>query len=326
MGVLDTDDGIAAVAEEMLADPRSRDALNAYFTELFGLEALDSVIKVPAAFPDLESTIEEPIAIPAEFGISARRETLALLDDLVWEQDSDVLEFLTADYTIVDPLMEALYLGEVASGQTDPDGAVRVELPAEQQRSGILGHMGLLSMHAQSNRTAPTLRGKFIKEVLMCDAVPPPPDDVEFELPSDNEAPTLREKLEAHQDNPACAACHVPLDGLGFALEHYDGLGFYRTTENGFSIDASADVAELGAFDGAQELGERLRASAKVPHCLVKRLFRHAVGRVEGPDERDALQAMVDAFVADEHRLQTALLEIVTNPAFATVAPTEDGQ
>ena len=323
-GDLRTEADVREVAEQMLADPRSRASLDAYFVELLDLEALDSLVKVPSAFPDLGSDIDEAVALIPEFGPTARRETLALIDDLVWDRDADFLEVLTAQYTFANPLLEVFYFGSPPAPDADLDAFARVETPPEQDRSGLLTHIGMLSRLARPDRTSPTLRGEFIREVILCDTIPPPPDDVEFMLPDDAEAPTLREKLEVHQDNEACAGCHIPLDNLGFALEHFDGLGFYRTTENGAPIDASADLPDLGQFDGARELGAVLRESPKVPRCLTKKLFRHAVGHVESASERPELDALVEGFVDDEHRLAGLLVEITASPAFRYVSAEGD--
>lgn len=320
-GALAESEGIREVARDMLAAPRAQVALDAYFIELFGLDALDDVIKVPSAFPDLESDIDQPSSLIPEFGEATREETLALVRHLVWEEDADFLRILTVRYTFMNPLLESLYYGAVISGNEDPEVFLQAEPPDEQGRAGILGHIGLLSLNARTTRTSPTLRGKFMRDVILCDPIPPPPDDVEFDLPDDTEAPTLREKLLIHQESPACAPCHIALDNLGFALEHYDGLGFHRTLDNGYPIDASAELEPLGAFDGARELGDALRASPDVPHCLVKKLVRHAVGHVETEGELEALDDLVDGFVDDDQRLAALLEAIVLSPAFRHVGP-----
>ena len=324
-GDLSTEADARDVAEQMLADPRARANLDAYFTELLDLESLDSIVKVPSAYPALGSDIDDAVSLVPDFGPSVRRETLALIEDLVWERDADFLEALTADYTFTNALLDFFYFGNDIPAGADLDAYVRVETPPEQDRSGLLTHIGMLSKLARPDRTSPTLRGEFIREVILCDTIAPPPDDVEFMLPDDTEAPTMREKLEAHQDNEACAGCHIPLDNLGFALEHYDGLGFYRVVENGVTIDASANLPDLGQFEGARELGAALRQSPKVPRCLTKKLFRHAIGHVESAGERPELDTLVERFVEDEHRLSRLLLEIAVSPAFRYVS-TEDDQ
>ncbi len=322
-GGLDTRAGIRDVAWAMLERPGARDALDEYFIELYDLRGLDSVVKVPSAFPNLGSDIDQPVSLSPDFAPSARGETLELLRDIIWEQDGDFRDVLTAEYTFVNPLMEFFYFGSAFDPEADMSVFTRVELPAEQGRAGILGHVGLLSLLARSNRTAPTLRGQFIRSTVLCDTIPPPPDDVEFELPDDDEAPTMREKLIEHQNNPACASCHIPLDNLGFALENYDGFGFYRTTENGFPVDASAELIDLGEFDGLREMAALLRESPKVPACAVKKLYRHAQGHVETEGEETALEDLTDDFVDADHSMQELLVELVSSKAFRTVGVEE---
>ncbi|MCH9684243.1 MAG: DUF1588 domain-containing protein [Deltaproteobacteria bacterium] len=318
-GALDDPDVLREVARDLLATAGAADALDQHIIELLQLDDLDGLVKVPAAFPALGDPNEGIGVFSAELSEAARQETLRLVRDLVWERDTDIRELVTADYTFTNPVTAGLYLGTPIDPTADFEQYTRTELPADQQRSGILGHMGLLSLLANATRTSPTRRGKLIREALLCDVIQPPPDDVQLELPPDTDAPTMRDKLMQHQQDPACAGCHVSLDGLGFALEPFDGMGFHRTEDNGFPIDASADLPDLGEFDGPRELGQRLFEEPKLPACLVEKLFRHATGHVETESEQPWLERHVESFVEQGHRLQPLMVELVADPAFSMV-------
>src|SRR5690606_23495111 len=119
-------------------------------------------------------------------------------------------------------------------------------------------------------RSSPTLRGKFVREVILCQDVPPPPGNIDFSMFADDAAQnrsTARGRLEAHVASPACAGCHTLMDPLGLALEKMDGIGIERTTENGQPIDPSGEV-DGEPFDDAPGLGERLAAHPRLAPCL----------------------------------------------------------
>ncbi len=314
---------VREIARDLLATEAAADALDEHFVELLQLDALDGLVKVPAAFPGLNDDNEGIGVFSPELSEATRRESLLLVRDLVWERDADIRELLTAEHTFINPATAFMYLGTPLAADADLELYERVVLPPEQLRSGILGHMGLLSVFANATRTSPTRRGQLIREALLCDVIPPPPDSVELELPPDSEAPTMRDKLQQHQQDPTCAGCHTLLDPLGFALEPYDGLGFFRTQDNGYPIDASAQLDDLGTFDGPRELGQRLFESPKLPACLIRKLHRHATGQVETLSQEPWLEEQTEAFDAQGYRLREWMVELVADPAFAAVREQE---
>ncbi|MEM6990444.1 MAG: DUF1588 domain-containing protein, partial [Myxococcota bacterium] len=170
---------------------------------------------------------------------------------------------------------------------------------------------------AHVTTTSPTLRGKFIRETVLCQTIPPPPPDVVTDLPPGGGA-TMRERLSEHATNPSCAACHALMDPLGFGLETYDGIGAYRTLENGFEIDDTADL-DGQSFAGAQELGALLRETPGSTTCLLRNLYRHGSGHLENTDEFGELTTVADSFAAEGYQLDLALAELVASPAFRFV-------
>src|SRR5690606_35201546 len=122
---------------------------------------------------------------------------------------------------------------------------------------------GFLSAYAHISSTSPTLRGKFVRETLMCQGMPAPPPDVVTELPV-GEYKTMRERLAQHLEDPSCSGCHVLMDPIGFGLENFDGVGMFRLTENDVPLDTVSKLDNLGEFDGARELGGLLRDSPAV--------------------------------------------------------------
>jgi hypothetical protein len=304
-GQLDDDDGVREMARELIAQPAARAALASFYSEVFALRDLDTLTKDSTEFPQYTSTL----------ALAMREETLHLIDDIVWERDTSFSELFSADYTFVNAELAALY------GIDAPAGSefTRVDLPVEQQRAGFLGHASFLSLFAHVATTSPTLRGKFVRERVLCQSIPAPPNDVEFDLPSDEEAKTMREKMAAHQENPSCAGCHVLMDGIGLSFENFDPIGVHRTTENDVDIDATGEIPGMGSFDGVKELSELLATQPEVAACVVRNLYRHATGHVETDGEKPALDLLVQAFAASDNRMQELLVELVASEGFRLV-------
>ena len=304
-GQLDDAAGVLEAARDLLDLPVAREALASFYSEVFALRDLPTLTKDSALFPQFTPSLAQAM----------REESLHLLEDIVWEREADFRELLSADYTFVNDELAALY-------DLDPPGGaelVRVDVPADQKRAGFLSHASFLSLFAHVATTSPTLRGKFVRERLLCQSIPAPPNNVVVDLPSDTEAKTMKEKLAAHQEEPSCAGCHVLMDGIGLSFENFDPIGAYRTTENGVTIDATGSISGMGEFDGVKELGELLSAQPDVMACFVKNLYRHATGHVETEGEQPALDLMVAAFDASDHRLKEVLVEIVASEAFRFV-------
>ncbi len=102
---------------------------------------------------------------------------------------------------------------------------------SDENRRGLLGHASILTVTSYPNRTAPTIRGKWVLEQLLGTPPPPPPPNVPTLAENQgDDSMSMRERMEVHRINPACAACHRVMDPMGFALENFDGLGRWRDT------------------------------------------------------------------------------------------------
>lgn len=308
-GALGTDEGVRAAAAELVARPEARSALRGFYDEFLRLRDLGGLVKDGDMFPTFTPTL----------AAAMREETLRLLDDVVWDRDADYREIIDADYTFVNPELAAFYgVDAPASGDFE-----RVTLPPEQQRAGLLGQPSFLSIYAHAAMTSPTLRGRFVRERLLCQSIPAPPNNVVTEFPDDTQAKTMREKLVAHQKEPSCAGCHTQMDNIGLALENFDGMGAFRTTENGVTLDVTGSIEGVGAFDGERELSKLLREEPEVMACIMRNLFRHATGHVETPGEEPALAGLAAAFEGSGYRVQDLLVELVSSDAFRVVGTPE---
>ena len=303
-GELDEAANVRAWAQELIQDPRSRAAFDNYFEEVLHLRTLAEIAKDPGTYPGWSPYLADSMKV----------ETIALIDDVVWIEDGDFRNILDAEYTFVNQALADHY-GVAYPG---PSGFVKVPVPPGEKRGGIFGHAALLSVLAHVSSTSPTVRGKFVQERMLCVSIPPPPPGVVTDLPSTEQAKTMRERLALHQQEPLCASCHTVMDPIGFGLENYDGVGIFRTLDNGAPIDAASDV-DGQPFEGALELGQVLREREQFSWCSVLNLYRHASGHVEATGELGRLRDVTNTFIKSNYHLKDALVELVASRAFRYV-------
>jgi hypothetical protein len=308
-GDLDRDDGLSREVDRLLASPRVRAAMRNFFTERFGLAALDDLSKDSVVFPEMS----------ADLGPAAREETLRVVEQLLLVEDRDYRDLFTTRRTFVDRKLASLY------GVPAPslDGFGEIELPEDGMRAGLLGHASLLSLYAHPTSSSATLRGKFVRKVLLCATIPSPPANVNTALPDPKDSgPTLRDRLKVHESQEFCAACHRPMDLIGLGLENFDGVGHVRTTENGATIDPSGDLDGV-PFADAKELGEAIAAHPDLGPCLARHLLRYASAAPETPGEDAEIQRLGYVFADQGHRLSVLLREVVLSPAFRTATESQ---
>lgn len=296
-GQLDTGDGVRAHARTLLSSPRAKQAVEAFFDELLELPRLDDLAKDPALFPSYAPSLANAM----------RDETHRLLEAVVWEHHGSFGDALDAPFTFVNAELAGLY---GLSGVTGTSLS-RVALPSGP-RAGLLGQGSFLSINAHVNATSPTLRGRFVRLMAMCQAIPPPPANVSTKFADDPNAKTARQRLAVHQADPACSGCHSLTDGLGLALENFDAIGRYRTTEEGVTIDPNSSDPLLGSFGSPRELGQALKAQPSVAHCFTRHLFRAATGHLDTQGEQPSLEYVTKAGTTT----QDALVELVGSAAF----------
>ena len=305
-GELDTADGVRRHALALLAQPRGRIALARFFGEYMNVERLAEAEKDPVLFPHMTD----------ELRAGMRAEIEAMFTHVVFDEDGDYRRIFTTDQTFVNAELAALYGVEPPA----PDEAVpaRRTLPADSHRIGLLGTAGLLALYADSAASSPTRRGRFVRQNLLCEDVPPPPPGVDTSF-GDNTGTTIREKLAIHRENPACAGCHALMDPIGLGFERFDAIGQVRTEEApGVPVDDSGDVDGV-PFAGVRGLGTMLAADPRVGPCFVTQLYRFATGHLEQPAERRGLDELAAQFAADGYRVRELVVRLVTSDAFRYV-------
>jgi mono/diheme cytochrome c family protein len=306
-GTLSRPDVLAAQVRRMLNDPKARALVEEFGGQWLQVRALESVAPDRDRFPDFDNYLR----------LSMRRETELFFETIVRE-DRPVLEFLDADYTFLNDRLARHYGVEGIRGSEFR----RVALKGSR-RGGVLTQASVLTVSSYATRTSPVLRGKWILENLL-DAPPPdPPAGVPAldEIAIGSSA-SLRKQMEAHRVNPTCAACHMRMDPLGFALENYDAIGQWRDMEGDFPIDASGTLPDGRAFQGADELKGILKEDREAfARAITSKLLTYALGRgLERYDRRTVRQ--ISSRLADhEYRFSGLVLEIVKSLPFQMRQP-----
>jgi hypothetical protein len=249
----------------MLRDRRSAGLVDNFFSRWLSLDRLETARPDPAAYPHVDAELLEAMAGETRLFVRSQ-----LVDD------RDAAELWTANYTYVNERLARHYGISGISGREFK----RVAWPNEN-RAGLLGQAGVLTALSFPARTSPTVRGVFVLTRALGMDAPSPPANVPplAERPGDGTA-TMRERMTAHKSNPMCASCHAMFDLLGFALENFDAVGAWRTTDGGSPIDASGSFSDGTRFSGPIELRAGLMKYRDTYYAgLTRRLLAYALNR-----------------------------------------------
>ena len=308
---------LEAQVRRMLADPRARSLVDDFAVQWLHLRNLEDVTGDPVPFPDFDDNLVEAFRLET---------TLFLASSL--REDRSVVDLLDADHTFVNERLARHYGIPGVYGSRFR----RVALPDREQRGGLLGHGGLLALTSYPTRTSPVLRGKWLLDTILGAPPPSPPADVPAlpERGEEGRTTTVRERLERHRQAPACATCHASIDPPGFALEQFDGLGAWRTTDEfGNPIDATATMPNGRAVTGMAGLRALLlERPEQFAGTVTEKLLSYALGRGLEHTDKPIVRAIVRDAAADDYRWSALIGGIVKSPAFlmrnaAAVAPVQ---
>lgn len=318
-GQLHTEQGLMAEVNRLMASPRLEDGVRAFFADMLGFDEFGTLAKDGTIYPKFTTHVSE----------DAQEQTLRTIVDLLLINRGDYRDLFTTRRTFLTPLLASVY--GVALFQNKPNGYPdtwhATEYPEGDPRSGILTHVSFVSLHSHPGRTSPTIRGKAIREVVLCQKVPDPPGNVNFMVVQDTSNPlfkTARERLNAHATEAMCTGCHKITDPLGLGLENFDSAGGFRTQENGALIDTSGAL-NASSFKDAPGLGKAIHDSPAAVQCMMKRLSSYALGRPATPAENAWVEALNAGFAADSYRLPDLLKRIATSEEFFRVSRPETG-
>ena len=302
-GELGAPDELRRQVRRMLADPRASALIENFAGQWLYLRNLANTHPDPPTFPDFDDNLRRAL----------QRET-ELFFGSVMAEDRSILDLLTADYTYLNERLARHYGVPGIYG----DRFRRVAV-TDDARRGILGHGSLLTVTSYATRTSPVLRGKWILENLLGSPPPPPPPDVpDLEDAGSAEGLSIRERLEQHRANPACAACHARMDPYGFGLENFDAIGRWRSSgPRGEPIDASDVLPDGTAFSGPSELRAAiLRRPDSFVETFARKLLTYAAGRGMEYYDAPAVRRIVRAAAEDDYRFSALVDGVVTSDVF----------
>jgi hypothetical protein len=294
----------------MIRSQRLKNGLREFFIDNFHLDEFESLAKDPVLFPKFGATISE----------QAREQTLKTIIDVVLTRRADYREIFTTKKTFMTPELGSIYHVPVfkAGPNGSPDDWQPYEFSDSEPYAGILTQIAFTALHSPAGRSSPTTRGKALREIMLCQEVPSPPGDVDFsafEGAGDLRNATARKRLGLHSTEPMCAGCHKITDPIGLALENFDGIGEFRTTDNGAKIDASGELNGM-AFSGPEGFTQAIYSEPAVTSCLVDRLASYASGRkLEQPYYKEWVINLESVFEQGGFRVPDLMREIALSDA-----------
>jgi hypothetical protein len=289
-------------ARRMLADPKAQALVDNFAGQWLRTRQLALAQPSPTQFPTYASDgLAQAMAM----------ETALVFSELL-NADRSILELVDADFTYVNAALASHY---GLQGRFDASRFTRVTLPPQSNRRGILTHGSILTLNATPTRNSTVKRGKWVLGRLLCQEPPPPPPNVPL-LSNGPVTGSLRQRMEQHVSDPACAGCHQKMDPIGFALEHFDAIGAWRAKDGEYTIDATGTLPDGRSFDGATQLASVLRQDPDLPSCVVRNVFTYALGRQPEWMEEPALAQLTQSFQASGHRMRELLVQVVLSPSF----------
>lgn len=303
-GKLDKVADVEAQARRMLDDPRAHDGILDFYSEWFALNKVDALTKAAEQFPEFNPALRTAM----------RAETEKFVSSVLWDGDARLETLLGASFTFVNGPLASLYGLTGVTG----DAYSKVQLDPKQRR-GIFGEASFLAANSHEAQTSPVHRGKFIRERILCQPMPPPPATANTNPPAADATLTTRQRFAQHSADPSCAGCHKLMDPIGLAFEEFDGDGKFRSTENGLPIDASGELIGTdvdGKFNGLSELVDKLSQSEQVRQCVAKQWFRYAVERPESTDDTCPIQSVESDFTKSGFNLKELIVLVAKSDSF----------
>jgi hypothetical protein len=292
--------GIKKQASRLLADPRSRAGLSAFFDDFLELYRLPELQRAdPSYSPRLGTALQEA--------------TQRFLQAQIFDQNASWPSVLTSSKAFVNGSVASLYGVVGVTGEQWQEVSL-----AGTERLGLLTHPSWLMTSLPTNSTNPTQRGYRIMEKILCRDVPPEPPNLP-PLPSDPPVgATTRQRWSQFTSPPACVPCHHDMDQLGYAFEVFDSMGRYRSQENGVDIDTKVDVTGLGSTSGPVELVKKLAALPETGACFAQRFAEFGLGKPLASDPAGTClkQDIARRFEAGGYNVRQLLLDLTQTDAF----------
>jgi hypothetical protein len=306
-GKLATPEEVAAQAERMVDDLRTRSKVREFFMQWLRVDLVPDLSKDASKFPEFNDAIASDLRTSLDL----------FVEDVIWSPASDFRQLLLGDFLYLNGRLAALYGPDLP-----PDAPFQKILLSPCERAGVLTHPYLMTTFAYTNATSPIHRGVFLVRSVLGKTLRPPPEAVAPLAPDLHPNLTTRERVTLQTSPQACQTCHGVINPLGFTLEHFDALGRYRTEENSRAIDASGNyVARTGQtekFEGIRALAAFLAKSEETHTAFVEQFFHYIVKQPIRAFGSQLEPGLLQSFAANECSIRKLLVEIVASSALTS--------
>lgn len=304
-GKLHTPDVLDREVHRMLADPRAFALSTRFGAQWLRLQDLDQMQPDALMYPHYDATLAQAM----------KTETELFFNSIV-QEDHNVLDLLTADYTFVNAALADHYGIPNVSGPNFR----RVTLPGDTRR-GLLGQGSILVLTSVADRTSPVQRGKWVMEVLLGTPPPPPPPNVPpfdaTQAVSGGHPLSVRERMEQHRKNPMCNSCHRMIDPIGLALENFDPTGAWRIKDNGVPVDPRGTMYDGATIDGPASLRKALLAHSDIIlRNFTVELMTYALGRRVEYYDMPTVRAIVNDAAKHDNKFSSYIMGVISSAAF----------
>ena len=305
---------LASEVNRMLADPRGKQFIPDFTAQWLELSQLDFTEPDLKLHRDFDAVVQ----------YSMLEETHQFLQYLL-KNNAPVKSILDSELTFLNSRLARFYGINHSPLSDQPQ---RYDFKPSDHRIGLLSHGSILKVTANGTNTSPVLRGVWIANRILGDAIPPPPENVPAIEPDVRGARTIRDQLEKHRSDPSCSSCHVKMDPPGFALENFDASGKFRSNylqlnngkiQPGQTIDPSYTLADGRTF---KDLRDFVRLTASQPDKLAKNLAEKLLAYSTGAPiqfaDRDSIRTVVQQSAEDDYGIRALIQAVVESPTFLT--------
>jgi hypothetical protein len=317
-GEINKPDGLKKQVDRLMASPRFETGVRAFFSDMLAFDGFSTLAKDTTLYPKFTSQVLR----------DAQEQTMRTIVNHLLTENGDYRDLFTTRKTFMTPLLASIYKVQVNFPEGVLDPWVSYEYPANAEQAGILTQASFVGLHSQPGRSSATVRGKALREIMLCQKVPDPPGNVNFNLVQDVNNPnfkTARQRLEAHRTAPTCAGCHKIMDPVGLSMENFDTIGGFRATENGAMIDSSGEL-DGAKFPDVIGLGKAVHDNPSTAACIVNRVYEFGAGHKPNKAESEWMtHTLAEDFKTSGYKFTSLLRDVAESDTFYRATAPQTG-
>ncbi|GGY67524.1 DUF1592 domain-containing protein [Marinobacter zhanjiangensis] len=306
---LETPEQLASQARRLLQTEQARIHMGHFVEQWLEADPASMGSKDPHIYPRFNGDVRDAM----------HKELRAFFTHVMYDSTGRFQELLNADYVFVNQALANYYNLPGVSGDN-----IRMVTDTTGTRGGILATGAVMAAHGHANESAPIPRGNFVRRRLMCQDLPPPPEELDTSFPDPDPNYTTRERFEEKTGDPDCQTCHLYINGVGFGFAAFDGAGGYRTTDNGKQVNTYGEIYGLesllddssAAYDGVRQMQQVLSQTDSSKSCLATQFYRFARGYIETSSDENTIDNLTQLFAASDYNLQELMVGITQLQTF----------